>query len=65
MFWKRDPDPGIDEPTREELVAFDAFLRDREQFMRRTKQWESAWPATDLLESLHAKLRRALHRRSE
>jgi hypothetical protein len=68
MFWQRgngrheEPAPPVDEPTRDELLAMDEFLRDRECIMRRTKQWEHAWPSTDLLESLRAKLWRRFHR---
>lgn len=65
MIWRRsERESSVDEPTWEELEAVDAFLRDRESYLRRSKQWEKAWPATELLESLRAKLHRAWCRRN-
>jgi hypothetical protein len=68
MGWRRkgaDDEPPVDEPTWAELSAFGAFLRDRENILRRTKQWAKSLPDTELLESLRGKLHRAWCRRNE
>jgi hypothetical protein len=66
VLWQKSDaeEPPVDEATWEELEAFEAFLRDRESILRRMKQWEAAWPSTDALESLRAKLHRAWRRRN-
>lgn len=64
--WRRrsDTEPPVDEPVIGELTAFDAFLRDREGYLRRSKQWDSEWEHTQLLETLRGKIWRNWHRRN-
>jgi hypothetical protein len=60
-----DPDHELQHPTWPEIAELMATLRDREQHLRRRGWWERSFAATERLESLLSKIRRAFHSRSK